>query len=146
MLARIVTFALAAVIAAPIATPLAAAELLMFKDDACMWCARWDAEVGPDYPASAAAAVAPLRRIDLRGDPLPDGLELDARVRYTPTFVLVEGGREIGRITGYPGRGAFWLQLDRLLETLDEPGPGRDAKQDSAREAPADTGAVGRPG
>jgi|GEM_PF-166340 hypothetical protein len=115
MLARILTFALSFAMA----TPLPAAELLMFDDPGCMWCARWEAEVGPDYPGSPAAAIAPLRRFDLRADPLPERLELAGRVRYTPTFVLVDKGREVGRITGYPGRLAFWVQLDGLLGELE---------------------------
>lgn len=132
MLTRIVTFALSLVTA----TPLLAAELLMFDDPGCMWCARWDAEVGPDYPGSPAAAIAPLRRLDLRADPLPEGLELDSRVRYTPTFVLVDEDREVGRITGYPGRLAFWVQLDRLLGQLEttrrEDRPAPSGRRDSA--------------
>jgi hypothetical protein len=115
MLLRIVTFALAIVTAAP----AFAAELLMFEEDGCVWCARWDAEVAPDYGASPAGRLAPLHRYDLRRDPLPDGLELDARVRYTPTFVLVDRGHEVGRITGYPGKGAFWTQLDELIARIE---------------------------
>ena len=34
---------------------------------------------------------------------------------YTPTFVLVGGGRELGRITGYAGDAFFWGQLRELL-------------------------------
>lgn len=132
MLTRIVTFALSLVIA----TPLWSAELLMFDDPGCMWCARWEAEVGPDYPGSPAAAIAPLKRLDLRRDPLPEGLELDSRVRYTPTFVLVQKDREVGRITGYPGRMTFWVQLDRLLGELKSADGGADVHPVGAVEDP----------
>jgi len=115
MLLRIVTFYLGLVIA----QPLVAAELLMFEDPGCMWCARWNAEIGPDYADSALGRQAPLVRYDLKRDPLPDALELKGRVRYTPTFVLVEDNREVGRIMGYPGKLAFWRLLDDLLGRLD---------------------------
>jgi hypothetical protein len=120
MLLRIVTFALATVMAMP-ALPVqsGAAELIMFEEDGCIWCARWDAEVAPDYAASEQSRTAPLVRYDLRRDPLPDALELQGRVRYTPTFVLVENDREVGRITGYPGKGVFWHMLDNLMAKLD---------------------------
>lgn len=115
MLLRIVTFALGLVIAAP----TFAAELLMFEEDGCIWCARWDAEVGPSYSSSREGEAAPLRRFDLRRDPLPDNLELSQRVRYTPTFVLVENDREIGRIIGYPGKTLFWDQLETLVAQIE---------------------------
>ena len=67
MLLRIVTFALALVITAP----AYAAELLMFEEDGCIWCARWNAEVAPDYAGSPQGVFAPLKRYDLRRDPLP---------------------------------------------------------------------------
>lgn len=132
MFTRIVTFALSLVIAGPVS----AAELLMFDDPGCMWCARWEAEVGPDYPGSPAAAIAPLKRLDLRRDPLPEGLELESRVRYTPTFVLVQKDREVGRITGYPGRMAFWVQLDRLLGELEAADGGADMRPVGTAESP----------
>jgi hypothetical protein len=39
-------------------------------------------------------------------------------IRYTPTFVLVDNGQEVGRIEGYPGDAFFWGLLERLLERL----------------------------
>jgi hypothetical protein len=39
-------------------------------------------------------------------------------VRYTPTFVLVDRGREIGRIVGYPGEDFFWELLAGLIKKL----------------------------
>ena len=38
------------------------------------------------------------------------------KVLYTPTFILVEGGQEIGRIEGYPGEDFFWGLLKMMLE------------------------------
>jgi hypothetical protein len=41
--------------------------------------------------------------------------------RMTPVFVLVDGGREIGRIRGYPGEDHFWGLLGELMARLDPP-------------------------
>lgn len=112
--------ALAALIAA---APFAkAAELLMFERAGCAWCQRWNAEIGPIYPRTPEGRVAPLRRIDLEGGE-PAGLSLAGRVRYTPTFILVDdGGREIGRITGYLGEDAFWGLASAMIGKLEKAG------------------------
>ena len=43
-------------------------------------------------------------------------LQLEEPVLYTPTFVLADHGVEIGRITGYQSEGAFWGDLDNMLQ------------------------------
>lgn len=90
-------------------------SLLMFEEDGCVWCARWNAEVGPEYPITPEGLAAPLVRLDIH-EPLPGDLTLTSRPRFTPTFVLVEDGAEVGRIEGYPGEDFFWGLLGRLLE------------------------------
>ncbi|MGE3248241.1 MAG: thioredoxin fold domain-containing protein [Beijerinckiaceae bacterium] len=100
---------------------LFAAELLMFERSGCPYCVRWDAEVAPGYRASAEAKIAPLRRVDItRGQ--PKDVALSAPVRFTPTFVLVDNGKELGRITGYFDNATFWGVLGKLMAEL--PGKG----------------------
>ena len=41
---------------------------------------------------------------------------LQRPVRYSPTFVLVDQGREVGRMEGYTGEDFFWGLLERLLQ------------------------------
>lgn len=89
--------------------------LLMFEEAGCMWCARWNAEVSPEYPITPEGLAAPLHRLDIH-DPLPEDLTLASRPRFTPTFVLVEDGAELGRIEGYPGEDFFWGLLARMIE------------------------------
>lgn len=96
---------------------LQAAELLMFEEPGCVWCRRWHAEVGPGYPRSSEGRLAPLRRIHISSQDF-SGVLLDRRITATPTFVLVDEGREIGRITGYPGSDFFYGLLDELLRRL----------------------------
>lgn len=93
-------------------------ELLMFEEAGCPWCAVWNREIAPIYPKTPEGKRAPLRRVDLHA-PRPDDLAGIKAIRYSPTFVLVQDGKEIGRIQGYPGEDFFWGLLARLIEQLD---------------------------
>ena len=86
----------------------------MFRRDGCPWCAKWDREIGPIYPKTEFNSRAPLRQVNLDHDPDPPIVH--APIRYTPTFVLAEDGKEVGRIEGYPGDEFFWVRLENLLE------------------------------
>lgn len=99
-----------------VAAPAVAAELLMFEQPGCAYCLRWDREVAPAYEKSEEGRKAPLRRVNLRGG-MPPGVEFVSPVRFTPTFVLVHDGREIGRITGYIDNAMFWGLLTKLLNS-----------------------------
>jgi thioredoxin-related protein len=113
---------LAAALAAGIFWPAMsrAAELVMFQQGGCVWCARWDREVGPVYDKTAEAKLLPLRRVDI-SQQTAAGVTLAARVIYTPTFVVVDNGREIGRITGFINDEAFWGLLDTFAAKLERP-------------------------
>lgn len=91
-----------------------AAELVMFERPGCVWCARFNAEIAPIYGRTEESHAAPLRRVDLN-DPLPADLAGIDPGAFTPTFVVVKEGREIGRIRGYPGDAFFFGHLDRIL-------------------------------
>lgn len=111
------------VLVAGIAAPLIsimearAAELVMFESPSCEWCEAWDRDVGVVYHKTDEGHLAPLRRVEIHGS-RPEELEGVDGVVYTPTFVLLEEGRELGRITGYPGEDHFWGLLEVLLEKL----------------------------
>ncbi len=62
--------------------------------------------------------AAPLRRVDVHDPRLAD-LQGAEAVVFTPTFVLMSDGAEVGRIVGYPGEDAFWGLLDLLLREMD---------------------------
>jgi hypothetical protein len=112
---RLGVLALAAVCAAIVMAAQAdAAELIMFRRDGCPWCAKWDRELGPIYPKTEFNKRAPLRQVNLDHDPDPQIVH--GRIIYTPTFVLAENGKEVGRIEGYPGDEFFWVRLENLLQ------------------------------
>lgn len=100
-----------------LALPARAAEMLMFEEAACPWCAAWDREIGPVWPKTPEGRFAPLRRLDIH-EPLPEGIALASRPAYTPTFVLTLDGREVGRIEGYPGEDLFWMRVAMLVDAL----------------------------
>ena len=96
--------------------PAWAAELVMVEEPGCMWCARWEAELGAIYPKTPEGQAAPLRKVeivDTRSD--ATGITFARPVLFTPTFVLVEDGRELARIEGYPGEDFFWGLLGGML-------------------------------
>ncbi|HTO64325.1 MAG TPA: thioredoxin [Bradyrhizobium sp.] len=105
---------LAALAALSALTPARAAELVMFERTGCAWCARFDSDIAPLYPKTDEGRAAPLRRVD-RDQPLPADLEGIDPGAFTPTFIVVDNGREIGRIRGYPGDAFFFGLLDRIL-------------------------------
>ena len=104
----------AALLTGPVAS---AAELVMFERAGCPYCAQFDREIGPIYGKTDEGKAAPLRRVDINA-PLPPDLGSVTVERMTPVFVLVDRGREIGRIRGYPGDDNFWGLLAGLIGDL----------------------------
>jgi thioredoxin-related protein len=94
-----------------------AAELVMLEQKGCIWCERWNAQIGPIYPKTSEGRIAPLRRVDI-DKAIPADLRQIRIDRLTPTFILVEKGVEIDRLRGYPGDEFFWFLLDSMLEKL----------------------------
>lgn len=95
-----------------------ASELVMFERAGCVWCQRWDRAIAPIYGKTDEAKLLPLRRIDIDRQSA-DGIILAAPVRFTPTFVVVDQGREIGRIIGYANDESFWGLLAKLAAKID---------------------------
>jgi protein-disulfide isomerase len=85
--------------------------LVMVEQPGCPYCARWHREIGPAYANSPEGRFAPLVR-RMQGDPALAGIP---GLNYSPTFILMRGSNELGRITGYPGADFFWPLLDELL-------------------------------
>ncbi len=96
-----------------------AAELVMLEQPGCVWCLRWNEEIGVVYNKTAEGKRAPLRRVDITRA-WPADLADVRPERLTPTFILVENGLEIDRLRGYPGDNFFWPLLTAMLEKLPE--------------------------
>ncbi len=101
----------ATVLTAPVVLAL---ELVMVEETGCIWCAQWNREVAEIYPKTPEGQMAPLRRVDIHD--LPSDLKFAHPPVFTPTFVLMRDGEELGRIEGYPGEDFFWGLLGVMLE------------------------------
>lgn len=88
-------------------------RLIMVEEPGCRFCRKWDAEIGPGYRKTTEGRFAPLKRVQ-RGAAEIKGL---APVVFTPTFVVMRSGEELGRITGYPGADYFYEELRPILAT-----------------------------
>ena len=126
MIHRMKTIALSTTLAfAGMISAVQAADLVMVEEPGCVWCAQWEHDLGAIYPKTPEGKFAPLQHVqirDTRKDTL--GFALTRPVSFTPTFVLVEDGAEIGRIEGYPGEDFFWGLLEQMLiNTTDYPKP-----------------------
>ena len=116
---------LAAMIVSLCAMRADAAELVMFEQSGCVWCETFNREIAPIYPKTAEGQRAPLRRVNI-DYPLPPDLSFIDAERLAPLFVLVDKGREVGRIRGYPGEDHFWGLLGVLIKRLDAGGTGQE--------------------
>lgn len=87
-------------------------RLVMVEERGCRYCIKWNQDVGRGYARTPEGSAAPLMRVK-RDATVLKGL---APVVYTPTFILLRNGGELGRITGYPGQMYFWEELTVLLQ------------------------------
>lgn len=86
-------------------------RLIMVDDPNCWFCRQWNEKVGLSYAESPEGRIAPLRRV-ARGAPELRGL---TPVVLTPTFIVMEGSREVGRISGFSGPSYFYEDLRDIL-------------------------------
>ena len=75
---------------------LTAAELIMVEQQGCYYCLEWKDQLGHIYPKTPEGKYAPLKTIDITEVDKLEGLQRD--VIFTPTFVLMENDRELGRL------------------------------------------------
>ena len=92
----------------------------MVDSRACSYCARFHREIGKNYKETEAGLNAPLRKVS-RLKKWPDDLSAVTPAYYTPVFILVENGQEIGRFPGYTDEQTFWQRLNPLLAQLEVP-------------------------
>ena len=83
-----------------------AAELIMINSPNCEWCDTWVNEVGVVYTHTGQMRNAPLQLIEIDGA-LTLALCMDQPVTFTPTFLMADDTREVGRITEPRGQSHF---------------------------------------
>ena len=92
----------------------------MVDQRACVYCAKFNRQIAKTYPNTEAGQSAPLRRVS-RLKKWPSDLVGITPAYGTPTFILVDEGREVGRFAGYSNPETFWMRLQPLLALLDSP-------------------------
>jgi thioredoxin-related protein len=93
---------------------LMAAELIMVEQQGCYYCEEWKDQLGHIYPKTPEGKYAPLKTFDITEVDEIKGLERD--VIFTPTFILMEKNKELGRLEGYSSEDFFWELLEVILE------------------------------
>jgi len=109
--------AVAAVLLLAPLTASRAAELVMFEQEYCEWCEAWHDEIADVYPLTDEGKLLPLRTVNIHDD-RPADLKAVRGVRFTPTFVVMDKGKEIGRILGYSDEAMFYWQLSEIVAKL----------------------------
>lgn len=89
-------------------------EVLVVEIDNCIYCGLFRRDVAPTYTASPRAKSAPMRFVDINA-PDVDRIALQAPIDTIPTVLVVENGREVGRIAGYVGPEIFFHSLSQIL-------------------------------
>jgi len=102
--------------------PASAAELLMIHNPACVFCQAFMRDVAPGYNETKQGKALFLTVIDLSVFENRKwlGQELKAgnikRIHGTPTFIIYDDGKEIGRVEGYGGKEWFYQKLDEAVK------------------------------
>ena len=92
----------------------------MVDQRACVYCVRFNRQIAETYPNTVAGQIAPLRRVS-RLKKWPADLAGITPAYATPTFILIDEGREVGRFAGYSKPENFWMRLHPLLALLAPP-------------------------
>ena len=101
------------------AFPVYALELLMAHNPDCHICEKFIEEVAVDYNESKHAKTLPLVIINVYEQPewfLEAYSEGRIKgIRGTPTFIIWNGRKELGRIVGYHDKERFYSRLTELF-------------------------------
>lgn len=92
-----------------------AAQLVYVEWKDCGYCKSFNRQMAWAYASSAIGKKVPLRRVDILRR-WPADLKQVKPPSYTPVFILVENGREVGRFDGYTSPQVFTRKLKELLQ------------------------------
>jgi thioredoxin-like negative regulator of GroEL len=76
-------------------------EVVVFEIGGCKYCEAFRGNLGARYLASTTNRAAPMRFVDV-GKLDPQAFQLRADINTVPTIVLLQDGREVDRVEGYP--------------------------------------------
>lgn len=76
-------------------------EVIVFEIGGCKYCSAFRDNLAARYLASTTNQAAPMRFVDV-GRLDPQSFHLRSDINTVPTIVLMQDGREIDRVEGYP--------------------------------------------
>ena len=89
-------------------------RLVYIFSDQCVFCKAWERDVGRLYGDTEYAKRAPLFKIDIKLFS-KHFTNVTPKVSGTPTFILMNGNNEVGRIEGYQNRDMFFWALSEYI-------------------------------
>jgi peptide methionine sulfoxide reductase msrA/msrB len=88
---------------------LSSTQLIVFEGKGCQFCKQFDHDILSQWHAALPIAST-------FSSQAPTGWQLNSPLWATPTTVMFENGKEVGRYTGYTGNPhAFWTWLGQYL-------------------------------
>ena len=91
-----------------------ALRLIYVFSEKCVFCKAWEREVGSIYGDTEYAKRAPLFKIDIKLFS-KHFTDVTPKVSGTPTFILMNGNDEVGRIVGYQNSDMFFWALSEYI-------------------------------
>lgn len=96
------------------APPSSRNELVVIEVTDCAYCRVFRRDLLPAYAASNQARDVPIRFLKV-DEVSRSGSALRAPINIVPTVLVLEQGREIGRIPGLTGQDTFFRAIDLIL-------------------------------
>jgi len=89
-------------------------RLVVMTAPGCVYCAQFQKDIEPSYEKSSHSSQIPLIYIDINDEAAKD-LALKGPIQVVPTVVLMDGNRELSRISGYLGPFNFFKAFKHML-------------------------------
>jgi thioredoxin-related protein len=89
-------------------------EIVVFETDNCAYCGAFRDQVMPRYRQSPRSLELPIRFVDVNEADVSK-MKLIAPIQIVPTMVMVRGGQEVDRISGYTGPENFFILVGKML-------------------------------
>ena len=116
LMAKIILFTVLLLIGSPInaSEKNGLFRLVYVFSNQCVFCKAWERDVGRLYGDTEYAKRAPLFKIDISLFS-KHFTDVTTKVSGTPTFILMNGDDEVGRIVGYENRDIFFWALSEYI-------------------------------
>lgn len=89
-------------------------EIVVYEDPSSEICGIFRQRIVPSFRASVRGAKVPMRFVDIT-TMVSDPAGLAGPITVVPTAVIVQDGREVGRIVGYWGPEAFARMVNATI-------------------------------